>query len=256
MEHALEGMPSSFRTRKDAEKAIRMLRTFGSEWRDGDYRVVVSGIKGPKRKARLDAKGTARPRSRIMGRFPKDNVIGPMMSAPGGYKYEKTSRDARRTPKKRALASLERAWVQHFKSGSGRAKHAGGRVHDAMQAAFGAGASDAEINKVIDRASEMTERHRGEQYRKYSSTGGERRDPVRREYPRVYFEKGAAWKKSTWRPGYYIVVGESTRGGAHLIDEDRASRPGELVYLLGKTPRGGALWALAKNTRPVRKRRA
>jgi hypothetical protein len=133
-------------------------------------------IKGPKRKARLDTKGTARPRSRIVGRFPIENVIGPMMSPPGGYEYRKTSRDTRRGPKKRALESLERAWVQHFKSGSLRAKHGGQRVHDAMQAAFQAGATDAEIDKVMDRAGELTARHRGEQYRKYSATGGERRD--------------------------------------------------------------------------------
>lgn len=86
------------------------------------------------------------------------------------------SRDTRRTPKKKALESLERAWVQHFKSGSLRAKHGGQRVHDAMQAAFQAGATDSEIDKVMDRAGELTARHRGEQYRKYSATGGERRD--------------------------------------------------------------------------------
>ena len=80
--------------------------------------------------------------------------------------------------KKRALASLERAWVQHFKSGSLRAKHGGSRVHDAMEAAFRAGATDSEIDRIIDRAGERTARHRGEQYRKYSATGGERRDPV------------------------------------------------------------------------------
>jgi hypothetical protein len=50
-------------------------------------------IKGPRRKARLDAKGTAKPRSRIVGRFPAGNVIGPMMLAPGGYEYRKTRRD-------------------------------------------------------------------------------------------------------------------------------------------------------------------
>ena len=93
MGHTLEGMPPSFRTRKEAEHAIRMLRTFGPEWRDSDYRIVVSGIKGPKRKARLDTKGTAKPRSKIMGRFPEGNVIGPMMSAPGGYEYHGSKRD-------------------------------------------------------------------------------------------------------------------------------------------------------------------
>lgn len=88
-----------------------------------------------------------------------------------------------------------------------------------------------------------------------------RRDPaVRRDYPRVYFEKGAAWRRSTWRPGYYYVVAETPgspgRTGVHLVDEDRLSRAGERAYALAKTPRGGALWVLAKNTRPVRQRRA
>lgn len=87
------------------------------------------------------------------------------------------------------------------------------------------------------------------------------RDPSRRrrdrdrDYPRVYLLKGAPWSGSRFKPGYYYVVSESTRGGSMLQDEDRASRPGELVYALGKTKRGGAVWFLAKNTRPVRSRK-
>lgn len=71
---------------------------------------------------------------------------------------------------------------------------------------------------------------------------------------RVYLEKGAAWRESTWRPGYYIVVAETTKPGMNLIDEDRLSRAGEQAYALAKSLRGGALWVLAKNTRPVRQK--
>lgn len=81
-----------------------------------------------------------------------------------------TLRDARRTAKQKALNALERAWIQHHKGGSLRANHAGNRVPDAMEAAFQAGATEAEINRVMDRAAKVTERHRGEQYRKRSSS--------------------------------------------------------------------------------------
>lgn len=85
---------------------------------------------------------------------------------------------------------------------------------------------------------------------------GRGRDPqTKTTYKRVFFEKGGAWSKSTWRPGYYYVVSTTTRPGIHLIDEDRMSRSGEKVYALAKSLRGGALWVLAKNTRPVRSRR-
>ena len=72
---------------------------------------------------------------------------------------------------------------------------------------------------------------------------------------KVYFTKGAASERSSWKPGYYIVRGESRRGGNHLVDEDRVSEPGELSYVLAKRMRGGALWALASNTRRVATRR-
>ena len=72
---------------------------------------------------------------------------------------------------------------------------------------------------------------------------------------KVYFTKGAASERSSWKPGYYIVRGESRRGGNHLVDEDRVSEPGELSYVLAKRMRGGALWALASNTRRVAARR-
>ena len=77
-----------------------------------------------------------------------------------------SSRDARRTSKAKALASFERALIQHHKGGSGRARHEGSRVPDTMQAAFDAGATEAEIHRVMDKAAQVTERHRGEQYRK------------------------------------------------------------------------------------------
>ena len=68
---------------------------------------------------------------------------------------------------------------------------------------------------------------------------------------KVYFTKGAASRHSSWKPGYYIVLGESRRGGSHLVDEDRVSEAGELSYVLAKSMRGGGLWALASNTRRV-----
>jgi len=72
---------------------------------------------------------------------------------------------------------------------------------------------------------------------------------------RVYLKKGSAWAKSSFRPGYYYIVGQTTRRGMVLQDEDRNSREGELSYALAKSPRGGALWFLARNTRSVRPRK-
>jgi hypothetical protein len=48
MEFALEGMPKSFESRKEAERAIRMLRTFGADWRDSKYRIVPTPGRDPK----------------------------------------------------------------------------------------------------------------------------------------------------------------------------------------------------------------
>ena len=71
---------------------------------------------------------------------------------------------------------------------------------------------------------------------------------------RVYLVKGSSWSGGP-QPGYYYVVAKNYRGDMVLSDEDRASRPGELAYGLAKTPRGGAPWFLARNTRPVRQGR-
>ena len=76
--------------------------------------------------------------------------------------------------------------------------------------------------------------------------------PASPQSRRVYFTKGAAWKGSGYRPGYYHVVAQTTKPGMNLVDEDRNSRSGELAYAIAKSLRGGAVWVLAKNTRPVR----
>ena len=318
MGHALEGMPTSFATRKEAERAIRMLRTFGPEWRDSDYRVVVSGIKGSKRKARLDTKGTARPRSKIVGRFREGHVIGPMMSPPGGYEYRKTGRDpkpkkeryrmaykhktsfhrlgegiiGRTTGSELHLASAESWREQASRTDDPKRKReflAHARAHEKRA---GSQAMQKSHRRVLEgqlwkvwpkeykfimnrvRAIRMKTRDGYEDKKLQYLTDDEimhllhpaRRDlgsrrsteivPESARHRRVYFEKGAAWSKSTWRPGYYTVVSETTKPGMSLIDEERLSRAGERAYALAKTPRGGALWVLAKNTRPVRQRRA
>lgn len=46
--------------------------------------------KGSRRKARIDRKGTAKPRSRIVGRFPEGQCIGPQSAPPGGYEYRES----------------------------------------------------------------------------------------------------------------------------------------------------------------------
>jgi hypothetical protein len=72
--------------------------------------------------------------------------------------------------------------------------------------------------------------------------------------------------RAHWKPGYAIVVGSSDRGGMVLMDVDREvrspqgwmmggeSRPGERVYLVGKSLHGGALWYTARALRKVRRR--
>ena len=79
-------------------------------------------------------------------------------------------------------------------------------------------------------------------------------DRLRSWYPRVYLKKGAAWSGSGYKSGYYYLFGASDRGGVHLADEERVSEPGELAVILGKTLRGGAIWFLSSNIRPVRSR--
>ena len=84
------------------------------------------------------------------------------------------SRDARRTTKAKALAALERAWIQHHRGGSAYARHGGERVHNAMDKAMRAGATQADINRVMDRAASRTEQQREQRYRKQLA----RRDPA------------------------------------------------------------------------------
>lgn len=67
---------------------------------EGKTRQNPQPKKSSTRRARIDRKGTAKPRSRIVGRFPEGQCIGPFSTPPGGYEYReskpqrKTGRDA------------------------------------------------------------------------------------------------------------------------------------------------------------------
>ena len=82
------------RSRKVLITRKKYTRTNGSvKVKKSQYRVKARDpktTKGSARKARVDRKGTAKPRSRIVGRFPEGQCIGPFSTPPGGYEYRES----------------------------------------------------------------------------------------------------------------------------------------------------------------------
>ena len=92
-----------------AENTLAEIRQRRKEYREnegGEYRITKRRLQAfgrdpqPKRgsmqRARIDRRGTAKPRSRIVGRFPEGQCIGPFSTPPGGYEYRE-SKPRRRT---------------------------------------------------------------------------------------------------------------------------------------------------------------
>ena len=106
-----------------AENTLAEIRQRRKEYREnegGEYRITKRRLhlfgrdpqqpkakRGSIQRARIDRKGTAKPRSRIVGRFPKDQCIGPFSTPPGGYEYResKPRRKTRRDPQPNTPAS-------------------------------------------------------------------------------------------------------------------------------------------------------
>lgn len=99
-------------------------------------------------------------------------IVESVQSPPiGGYRDP----SRKQSSKAKALNTFERAMIQHHRGGSLRARHMSSAVHDTMEAAMRAGATTAEINRVMDNAAKATEKKRELQYRKTLS----KRDPKR-----------------------------------------------------------------------------